>query len=59
MSWKDLVGLGIILIGVVLFLYGGNYFNATVGWTGVYLIIGGFLVEIILYVYGEFKKKSS
>lgn len=59
MSWKDLVGLGIILIGVVLFLYGGNYFNATVGWTGVYLIIGGFLIEIILYVYGEFKKKSS
>jgi len=58
-SWKDLVGLGIILVGVVLFLYGGNYFNATVGWTGVYLIIGGFLVEIILYVYGEFKKKSS
>jgi len=59
MSWKDLVGLGIILIGVVLFLYGGNYFNATVGWTGVYLIIGGFFVEIILYVYGEFKKRSS
>ena len=59
MSWKDLVGLGIILMGVVLFLYGGNYFNATVGWTGVYLIIGGFLVEIILYVYGQFKKKSS
>ncbi len=59
MSWKDLVSIAIILLGVVLFLYGSNYFNAAVGWTGVYLIIGGFLVEIILYAYSEFKKKSS
>jgi len=58
MSWKDLVVLGIIVLGIILFLYGSNYFDATVGWTGVYLMITGFFVEIVLYAYGKFKKKS-
>ena len=58
MLWKDLVVLGIIVLGIILFLYGSNYFDATVGWTGVYLMITGFFVEIVLYAYGKFKKKS-
>jgi hypothetical protein len=39
------------VVGGILFLYGSNYYNAAVGWTGVYLIFGGILAEIILKVY--------
>ncbi len=58
MSWKDLVCFGVIVLGIILFLYGSNYYNATVGWTGVSLIIGGFLAEIILQVYETLIKKK-
>lgn len=57
MSWKDLVCLSVILLGIILFLYGSNYYNATVGWAGVYLIIGGFLTEIALQIYETLIKK--
>ena len=58
MSWKDLACLGVIILGLVLFLYGSNYYTATVGWTGVYLIIGGFLAEIVLQVYEALMKRG-
>ncbi len=57
MSWKDLACLSVIILGIVLFLYGSNYYNATFGWTGVYLIIGGFFAEIALQVYETLLKK--
>jgi len=58
MSWIDWVCLGIIVFGVVLFLYGANYYDAAVGWAGVYLFTLGVLVIIALYVYGELTKKA-
>lgn len=57
MSWEDVVCFCVMLVGVILFLYGGNYYNAVIGWTGVYLIIGGFFAEIILKVYETVGKK--
>jgi membrane-bound ClpP family serine protease len=57
MSWTDWVCLGIIVLGFVLFLYGANYFDATIGWAGVYLFIIGILAILILYIYGELTKK--
>lgn len=58
MSWKDIMCLCVIVIGIVLFLYGSNYYNAMAGWTGVYFIIGGFFAEIILKVYESVRKKE-
>jgi len=58
MSWKDIVCVYIIVIGVVLFLYGSNYYNALAGWTGVYLVIGGFFAEIVLKLYESVRKKK-
>jgi membrane-bound ClpP family serine protease len=58
MSWKDLICLCIVIIGLVLFLYGANYYDAFIGWTGVYLIIAGFLVKIALTVWESLKKKE-
>jgi hypothetical protein len=57
MSWINWVCLGMIVLGVVLFLYGANYYDATVGWAGVYLVIIGIIAILVLYVYGELTKK--
>jgi len=57
MSWINWVCLGIIVLGVTLFLYGANYFDATIGWAGVALFIIGILVFLIRYIYGELTKK--
>jgi membrane-bound ClpP family serine protease len=57
MSWINWVCLGIIVLGVMLFLYGANYYDATVGWAGVYLVIIGLLAILVLYIYGELTKK--
>ena len=57
MSWTDWVCLGIIVLGFVLFLYGANYYDATIGWAGVYLFIIGILAILVLYIYGELTKK--
>lgn len=56
MSWKDLLHLCLMLVGVVLFLYGSNYYDALVGWAGVVLMVGGFVAEIALKVF-EFVRK--
>ncbi|MGQ9529910.1 MAG: hypothetical protein ACUVQX_04855 [Candidatus Bathycorpusculaceae bacterium] len=58
MSWNEITCLCIIIIGVALFLYGSNSYNATVGWVGVYLMFGGILAEIILKVYGDIIKRK-
>ncbi len=57
MSWANWVCLGLVVLGCALFLYGANYYNAVVGWVGVYLFIGGILVFLSLYIYGELTKK--
>jgi hypothetical protein len=40
-------------------LYGANYYDAAVGWTGVLLGVAGILVFLILYIYRELKKSSA
>jgi len=58
MPWKDIVLLGVVVFGIVLFLYGANYYNAAVGWTGVGLVFVGFFVEVILKVYDSLQKNK-
>ncbi len=58
MSWKDLICLCTVIVGLVLFLYGANYFDALIGWTGVYVVIAGFFVEIVLTILESLKKKE-
>ena len=57
MSWIGWVCLGIVMLGCVLFLIGANYFDATVGWVGVYLFVLGILALLVRYIYGELTKK--
>ncbi|HVO36888.1 MAG TPA: hypothetical protein VMT01_01800 [Candidatus Acidoferrum sp.] len=59
MTWKDLIGLVIIIIGVILFLYGSNAYDALVGWSGFFLIISGIVFEIVFEVYKVVRKRES
>ena len=58
MSWKDLVPFIIVILGIILFLYGANYYNAVTGWTGLFLIIVGIIAEIVLKIYVFFQTKK-
>lgn len=58
MSRTNWICLGIVILGFVLFLYGANFYDAVVGWLGVFLFFGGILAFLILYIYGELTKKE-
>jgi hypothetical protein len=58
MWWRDLVLLFLVIAGLVLFLYGANYYDTTVGWTGVGLFVAGFFGYIALKVYEALTKKK-
>lgn len=58
MSWKDFICLCVIVVGVILFLYGSNYYDAFAGWAGIYLVFGGIVAFMILKVYEFLMKKG-
>lgn len=60
LRWTDVACVSLIVIGLLLFLYGANYYVEIVGWAGLALFIGGFVAYFVLKAY-EFltKKKSS
>jgi hypothetical protein len=57
MPWKVLLCLLVVVIGFVLFLYGANYYDATVGWTGVGLFVGGIVLYVVLKLLESNQKK--
>ena len=57
MSWTDVVAFCLVLVGVVLFLYGANYFDAVVGWAGVFLVVAGVVVAPLLRIVFVKRKK--
>lgn len=59
MSWTDWTLLLAFITGFLLFLYGANIYNATVGYGGIYLFIGSLAGYLILYVYRELNKKAT
>jgi len=46
-----------IIVGVVLFLHGSNYYNQSTGWAGIYLIVAGFFAEIVLRIWESLRRK--
>jgi hypothetical protein len=48
-----------VIVGVVLFLYGANYYDAAVGWTGVGVFVGGIFLYIVLKAYESVAKKGN
>jgi hypothetical protein len=58
MPWKGLMCLLIVLVGFVLFLYGANYYDATVGWSGVGVFVGGIVLYVVLKLLESRQKKQ-
>lgn len=59
MSWMNWACVGIIVLGFVLFLYGANYYDAAIGYTGIFFFLTGVTGIIVLYIYGVLTKKAS
>jgi len=47
------------VIGILLFLYGANYYDSIVGWVGVALVAASLLGLLVLYVYEELTKRTN
>jgi multisubunit Na+/H+ antiporter MnhB subunit len=58
MSKIDWVLIAVFILGFVLFLYGSNIYNASLGYGGIYLCIGSIAAYIIVYIYKELKRKK-
>ena len=58
MSREDWACVGLMIFGILLFLYGANYYSNFVGWTGVFLFVGGFLALIALYIYNTLTRSK-
>ncbi len=58
MSWIRWACLGLMVSGLVFFLYGANFYNAAFGWSGVALFVVGLSVLLAHYVYGLLTKEA-
>ena len=47
---------GLMVVGFVLFLYGANYYDATVGFAGAFVFVFGIVAALVVYIYSELKK---
>jgi hypothetical protein len=59
MMWKGIALFLAALVGIILFLYGANYYDNTVGWAGIILVIASFVAWLVLKVYGFTRKKEN
>jgi hypothetical protein len=57
MPWKVPICLLIVILGFVLFLYGANYYDNTLGWAGVGFVVGGIILCIVLKLLESVRKK--
>jgi hypothetical protein len=46
----------VAIVGILLFLYGANYYDPVVGWVGVSLLAASIVGLLVLYVHGELAK---
>ena len=58
MTWIDWLCLSIVALGVVFFLYGANYYDAMIGWVGVFLFIAGAVSFLAFSIYRELIKRT-
>jgi membrane-bound ClpP family serine protease len=56
MAWLSFVSVLLVIVGLSLFLYGVNVYNAVIGWTGFCLCIVGVLLYVIPFLHVHLKK---
>jgi hypothetical protein len=58
MSRIDLACIVAFILGFILFLYGSNYYDAIVGWIGIFLSLGAIALMVLRFAYKELTKMS-
>jgi hypothetical protein len=58
MRWRNLAILIVAILGIVLFLYGSNYYDATTGWSGLFLIAAAIIAYVVWEVYAALRKRE-
>jgi arginine exporter protein ArgO len=48
----------VAIVGIVLVLYGANYYDYVVGWVGVAFFVAAVVAALALYVRRELEKRS-
>jgi lipopolysaccharide export LptBFGC system permease protein LptF len=59
MSWTDILCLVLVILGVALFLYGANAYDAVSGYGGIGLFVLGIVLYAVLQILGASKKKEN
>jgi hypothetical protein len=59
MSKTDLTLLLVFILGFVMFLYGAKFYDAVVGYAGIYLFIGTIAAYLVIYIFKELTKKTA
>ncbi|HSQ49516.1 MAG TPA: hypothetical protein VLL96_07530 [Candidatus Deferrimicrobiaceae bacterium] len=59
MSKTDLILLIVFVLGFILFLYGAKFYDAVIGYAGIYLFIGTIAAYLLIYIYKEVTKKTA
>ena len=49
----------LIAIGIILFLYGADFYSGSVGWAGLYILVLGSVTLLVLYIHGELTKRTA
>ncbi len=57
MSWTDWTLFGVFVLGFILFLYGANTYDATVGYAGIFLFIGSIFAYLVIYILKQLTEK--
>lgn len=57
MTWLNLASVLLVIVGLGLFLYGANVYNAPIGWTGFSFSIAGILLYVMYFLYVQLRKK--
>jgi hypothetical protein len=58
MSWKDIMCFFLVILGIILFLYGSNAYDAVAGYAGIGLFISGIVLYAVLQAYKAVLKNS-
>lgn len=58
MSWINWAFVTVVIFGVILFLYGSNYYDVVVGSAGVFLLAIGVVGILVLYIFKQITKKE-
>ena len=48
----------VAIVGLLLFLYGANFYDYVVGWVGVVFFVAAVVAALVLYVRRELAKRT-